>query len=339
VANIQFAKIDANLDDNPKILDAGFWGSVVYQVLLRLNRKHQLDGVLPRRYCTPKHLVRTLNLEDTPGIIDEPTSLMLLGLNECARVELIALEEDNVWILGYDDEWAGPSSSSERMKKWREEQRKKDSKFDARRAQIERDRRRRKKPDENVVTSGDDEVVTTRGNVVTRGTARTEQNRKETITGDVQDSTSETPSNGSKTDTDSAAERGNAKPRSRKRSNSKPKVTAKQALTVTQSVIEFLNRKAKRRLQASGYIGPVKRLLQEKYTEVQMRLVVWWAIQEWGDDAKMKKRITPNTLFKMTSPQGFRTFPAYLSEAMELWEQVKGRPFDENEFSSGETSD
>ena len=107
--------------------------------------------------------------------------------------------------------------------------------------------------------------------------------------------------------------------------NKETTVTKKQKIgrphAVTDSVIEFLNRKAGRRLCSEGYDKQVRRLLKEGFSERDMRMVVWWAVQEWGSDPSWKKRITPSTLFKLQSPNGARTFPQYLAEAREKFEE------------------
>ena len=47
---VLYAQVDTNLDNNPKIIDAGPTASNVFQFLLRVNRGHGFDG---RIFTTP----------------------------------------------------------------------------------------------------------------------------------------------------------------------------------------------------------------------------------------------------------------------------------------------
>jgi hypothetical protein len=85
----------------------------------------------------------------------------------------------------------------------------------------------------------------------------------------------------------------------------------------TDRVIDKLNRVAGRRLTPGPYRRRVERLLKQGYTEAEMRLVIWWAWREWGREKP--KWVNPSTLFKLVSSHGGRTFPEYLSVALEAW--------------------
>lgn len=49
--------------------------------------------------------------------------------------------------------------------------------------------------------------------------------------------------------------------------------------------------------------------------------MVWWAAQEWGEDPERKAALSPMTLLKQQSSQGYRTFAQYLDLAGERWRQ------------------
>ena len=136
MADVRYAKVDADLDEHPKIIDAGFVGSAVFQYLLRVNRKRGFDGVIPARFCKPSYIARQLNMGQEFGV--EAETKAKLALDRCCEVGLLVsvegreigvegtIEGDNqpaIVIKGYDEEWAGPRSSTERVRQLREKRR------------------------------------------------------------------------------------------------------------------------------------------------------------------------------------------------------------------------
>ncbi len=93
------------------------------------------------------------------------------------------------------------------------------------------------------------------------------------------------------------------------------------AAAVTREVVGAFNRAFNRRLDPKGWELSVKRLLSKGFTEKQLLGVVWWAAEEWGSDPEWRMRVSPKTLFKLTSSAGCRTFAEYLSLAGERWRQ------------------
>lgn len=117
-----------------------------------------------------------------------------------------------------------------------------------------------------------------------------------------------------------ASEPSSGKPRKRTVKSLTPAMVTK----ASASVVEAFNRVLERDLGPKGFERPIQRLLAKGYSEPQMRGVVWWAGEEWGDKPEMRDRLTPTTLFKLQSGQGYRTFPEYLECAGERWRQHMG---------------
>ena len=87
----------------------------------------------------------------------------------------------------------------------------------------------------------------------------------------------------------------------------------------TAAVIGAFNKAFSRDLSPTGWEDAVRRVLAKGYTEAQMRGVVWWAAREWSEDSEKRRELTPKTLLKLQSSQGYRTFHEYLSCAGERW--------------------
>ncbi len=91
---------------------------------------------------------------------------------------------------------------------------------------------------------------------------------------------------------------------------------------VTERVVAAFNRGFERNLTPDGWREPVRRALAKGFTEQELIGVVWWAAEEWADDPEMRLKVSPQTLFKLQSGQGYRTLPQYISCATELWLQT-----------------
>lgn len=100
------------------------------------------------------------------------------------------------------------------------------------------------------------------------------------------------------------------------RSRRGPPVSVKET---TEAVVGAFNATFDRKLSPGGWESSVQRLIFKGYTEAQMRGVVWWAAREWSEDPDMRAKLSPKTLLKLQSSQGYRTFGEYLSCAGERW--------------------
>lgn len=134
MSDVRYARIDANLDDHPKVIEAGFWGSTVFQFLLRVNRKFGLDGVIPPKFASASYIARQLNLYDALG--EHALNTVDLGIERAVDAGLLRRlvsdetgetlhrdRRDSLVIVGWTEEWAQGSSSTERVRKWRERRR------------------------------------------------------------------------------------------------------------------------------------------------------------------------------------------------------------------------
>lgn len=92
--------------------------------------------------------------------------------------------------------------------------------------------------------------------------------------------------------------------------------------SVTREVVRRFNAAFGRQLSPAGWEKPVSKLLAKGYREKELLGVVWWAAEEWADDPEMQPKVSPTTLFKLQSSQGYRTFPEYLSCAAERWRET-----------------
>ncbi len=110
----------------------------------------------------------------------------------------------------------------------------------------------------------------------------------------------------------------------RPRSRGKAAAVTAEAKRATASVIAAYNRCFDRSLGPEGWETGVQRLLAKGYSEAEIRGVVWWASEEWADDPAMRDKVSPATLLKLQSSQGYRTFPQYLSLAAERWRDTHG---------------
>ena len=104
---------------------------------------------------------------------------------------------------------------------------------------------------------------------------------------------------------------------------------------VTRRCVDYLNRKAGRRLTDEPYRDLVRKCLDGGHTEREINLVFWWAAEyEWPKDADDRnKRLHPNCLLPMKKPSGWRAFPQYLDLAREKYHEVKKQEFNPNDRS------
>lgn len=132
----QFAKVDANLDAHPKIVDAGFWGSVVFQFVLRINWARGCDGHVPSRYVTPAYIARVTGLDrNAADLKSAPEELIGHGIERAIDAGLIRRVDSNdegegvlIELVGWDDQWKGAKSATERKRAQRAKERDKSRK-------------------------------------------------------------------------------------------------------------------------------------------------------------------------------------------------------------------
>jgi hypothetical protein len=116
VAHDDWAKMDARLDSNPKIRDAGRNGREVFLFLLRRNRLLAgggADGRIPVSNIRPRYLADQLMMSEADARD---------GVEKAVEAKLISLDEEFVSICGFDEDWGGraPLSDAERARRYRE---------------------------------------------------------------------------------------------------------------------------------------------------------------------------------------------------------------------------
>lgn len=112
-----------------------------------------------------------------------------------------------------------------------------------------------------------------------------------------------------------------------KRKEKKLKEEKCRVASTTEDLIQRFNQGFGRNLSAEAWTGVVGECLDAGWTHAQMKAVVWWAAEEWGDDEAWRRKINPKTLFKQNSNnKKARVFAEYLSEARDLWVETQKRP-------------
>lgn len=99
------------------------------------------------------------------------------------------------------------------------------------------------------------------------------------------------------------------------------------ASAATVRVIGYFNRKAKKSARPPTHNERVNKLIKAGFTETEINVVVWHAVERWGEDAEMSKYIRPATLFRPKNTKG-NAFPDYLEEAVPAWEAKTGNTFE-----------
>lgn len=106
-----FAMLSSDIFSNPKIVEAGPHGTLVFVHALCRNAARERTGVLPASDLAPGYVSRQL------GISREEANQALLA---CVRVGLldVADDTDEIHICGWDESWKrGPLTEAERIRK------------------------------------------------------------------------------------------------------------------------------------------------------------------------------------------------------------------------------
>lgn len=93
-----FCQVDANLDSNPKIRNAGRDGRDVFEFVLRVNAQRGFHGWIPLAYLRPKYLADLLMMST-----DEARH----GVTASVTAELLWVDQDagQVHIVGWSPQW------------------------------------------------------------------------------------------------------------------------------------------------------------------------------------------------------------------------------------------
>ena len=103
-----WTKIATDFYSNPKVLGAGWPAREVYLYLLFRNRAGGYDGKLP---------ARELNGASTLLGLDAATYQE--AVDALVHNELLAVEQNTLNIVGWDEEWRAPQSDAERVRRYR----------------------------------------------------------------------------------------------------------------------------------------------------------------------------------------------------------------------------
>ena len=106
-----WTKIDCGLDQHPKIIQAGYDGKNLFQLLLRINARWDFDGCIKPAYATATYLAPML-----PLTVDDTA----VALDRLAAAELITWGEDGtLFINGWDDYWKSDVDDASRQRRSR----------------------------------------------------------------------------------------------------------------------------------------------------------------------------------------------------------------------------
>lgn len=86
---LEWVRIDTNIDEHPQIIAAGFEGSTVFQLCIRVSGAFGLGGHLHGFYRSPVFLARRLGT--TPHFVE-------VGIAKCLEVELLINDGDDLVI-------------------------------------------------------------------------------------------------------------------------------------------------------------------------------------------------------------------------------------------------
>lgn len=108
-------RIDRDILDNAKVVDAGEDGVLLFLEVLAANDRGSRDGILPPREGTARHLGRRLRAN-----YGWSEARCQAALDSILEVELVAIQEDgSMAIDGWSDEWRPPMTNAERAAAWR----------------------------------------------------------------------------------------------------------------------------------------------------------------------------------------------------------------------------
>ena len=106
-----FAKIDANLDTNPKIRKAGNLGRQVFEFILRRIAVLKAAGSISIKNIEPSYLAEMVMLDSEEAARN--------GVSRAVTANLIAIDHENglVIVVGWNDEWGRrPHTAAERQR-------------------------------------------------------------------------------------------------------------------------------------------------------------------------------------------------------------------------------
>jgi uncharacterized phage protein (TIGR02220 family) len=258
---VLYAKVDCNLDMNPKIRKAGNLGRQVFEFLIRRNRALDSHGFVPAGNVDPDYLADMLMVTRNDAVT---------GVTAAVTAKLISVTASGVAILGWSDEWGRePKSNAERQAAFRRKARGT--------ALLEGE------PIEAVTESNEAKVTSNTSNV------REEKRREEIERGGVAVATDLAPPEpqGPKTQSGGAV---------RPIRNT----VAMAARELAAAAVDELNRLTGRALdpEAKPTLADAARLIAAGYTAEQATAVVRAKHAQWRADDKMAAYLKPSVLLR-----------------------------------------
>lgn len=116
---LRFAKVDADLDNHPKVRRAGRNGREVFLFILRRNASLDRSGRVPGSYLEPWYIADQLMMSEADAAD---------GVSRIVTAGLVTIRDGHAVIAGWDDEWAkAPLDEAERKRRQREKDRQPDA--------------------------------------------------------------------------------------------------------------------------------------------------------------------------------------------------------------------
>lgn len=120
---MEFLQLAPDIDSDPDVFDAGFWGGRVFELLLKVSALKDLRGVVRPQYQRTGWLARQWNLSQEDLFGHPPAEVIAKGVENLLAVGLLTREGENWVIRSWEKYYDPPVSNSERSKGWRERQR------------------------------------------------------------------------------------------------------------------------------------------------------------------------------------------------------------------------
>ncbi len=124
---MEFLKLDPDIDSDPTIMRAGWWGARFYELLLKVSGKKDLKGRIPPEYQDLKWLARIWNLAEEDCAVRDPAGTMCIARDAALGAGLMSVESDGSWLIrGWEKFYKPARPGKDRTRDWRDRQRLRD---------------------------------------------------------------------------------------------------------------------------------------------------------------------------------------------------------------------
>ena len=113
-------RIRPDIDTDPRLEEAGWGASRVYELLLKISGQYDLKGRLPPEKQRPGWLAKRWNLmpADLPGV--KPEDFITVGLTRLLQVGVVRREGSDVVISAWAKWYGGVKTGAERQAAYEE---------------------------------------------------------------------------------------------------------------------------------------------------------------------------------------------------------------------------